>query len=130
MSNGARRGTPLSVKIGQTLVRRDVNENRLGGPQNVEVVKVGRKLITVVDKYGTAEVFRLEDGTRNDNYGHGYVQTSDQYEDEQARDAILKRLRAQGVDVQQIGNAAGKFSTNTLAHVLDIVESAASETVE
>jgi len=60
----------------------DVNGKRMGQPEGGwrgEVVKVGRKLVHI--EYGErlqADAFRIDDGRKNDNYGHRYFLTLDQ----------------------------------------------------
>lgn len=66
------------LTVGMTLLRK----GRTGSTVEVIVTKVGRKLVTV-SRSGDpnawdAEQFRIENGQRNDNYGHTWVTTVEQ----------------------------------------------------
>ena len=65
--------------VGEHVIIHDVNEDRMGGPKEGEVVKVGHKLLHVAP-VGTnrAQTYRLDiHGQRpsNDDYGHGFILT-------------------------------------------------------
>jgi len=102
--------------VGQTLIRRDVNERRTGGPQEVIVSKVGRKLVTVTH-YGRPETYRIEDGTRNDEWKHHWIQTPEQYAEDQRQGAVEVRLRELGVDIR----FGTRYSTDVLEQIVDLL---------
>lgn len=110
---------------GQTVIRRDVNENRYGGPTEVTVVKVGRTLVHVTGRgrYGRTETFRIEDGRANDNYGHGWIQTQDEHAEEKWRDAQIARLTAHHLRFDA-GAYARAVPTYTLRQIADLLDAA------
>ena len=66
--------------VGEHVIVHDVNEDRMGGPKEGQVVKVGRKLLHVapVGFPNRAKTYRMDaPGTRpsNDDYGHGSILT-------------------------------------------------------
>jgi hypothetical protein len=69
------------------------------GGQDGTVVKVGRKLITV--EYGhSTTVFRLETGYANDDYGHAWIKTVAQADEDLRRAGLVERLRDGGLEVR------------------------------
>jgi len=70
-------------------------------PLTVTIHKVGRTLVHVL-RYperldlGT-ETYRIEDGVRNDNYGHSYLITREEYEARKIQSELLEELRKLGV---------------------------------
>lgn len=113
-------------EVGQEVIVRDVNENRLGGPKRGTVVKVGRTLVTVQEQYGQRR-FSIQDRTVRDNYGHASIQTVEEYEDQIARTALLRRLREHGLDEVAF---RPQLPTTTLAKVVEMLDAAAAETKE
>jgi hypothetical protein len=106
--------------VGQVLIRRDANEDRLGGPQKATVVKVGRKLVTVsAGQYDRTETFRIEDGIKNDNFGHGWIQTEEEFEEEKRRGAVEQRFRDHGLSWY---GTTQRWSVETLTRVADILD--------
>lgn len=107
-------------EVGQTVVLRDVNESRRRGPERVPVVKVGRKLVTVLD-YGHEYTFSIEDGQGRGAYGHQrWIQTEDDYAAEQAHESALERLRSHGLRFEH-GKGQG-VSTETLNRLADVLD--------
>ena len=108
--------------VGQEVVIRDVNEKRQywddGQPPRGVVTKVGRKLFTVSYGYGES-VYRIEDGTKNDPYGHGWVQTPEDFANRELRGELTKRLRDRGLSTVVGGPT---LSTDTLEAVLQVIE--------
>ena len=108
--------------VGQEVVIRDVNERRQywddGQPPRGVVTKVGRKLFTVSYGYGES-VYRIEDGTKNDPYGHGWVQTPEDFANRELRGELTKRLRDRGLSTVVGGPT---LSTDTLEAVLQVIE--------
>lgn len=105
------------LTVGQKVWVDDVN--RRGRPrEEATVTKVGRKLVTV-DRGYHSQVFRLDTGRSNDDFGHQWLLTAEMVAQADER-AILRgrvqRLRY-GRDL-----AAGPWSNETLAAVLDLLE--------
>src|SRR4051794_10305145 len=111
----------MIYEVGQTLFRRDVNERSRSGPEEVTVTKVGRRLVTVTRRGERTETFRIEDGRANDRYEHGWLQTREQYEAEQERGAVVRRLRDLGVTLEF---TAPTYPTDALREVADVLEAA------
>jgi beta-lactamase superfamily II metal-dependent hydrolase len=111
----------MTYEVGQTLLRRDVNERSRNGPEEVTVTKVGRKLVTVARRGGRTETFRIEDGTANDRFGHGWLQTRERYEAEQERGTVIQRLRDLGVSLEY---TAPTYPTDALRDVADVLAAA------
>ena len=105
--------------VGDRVILRDVNERRGDGPTGGVVTKVGRRLVTVTVDHGREEQYRIETGRKNDRYEHGWIQTPDEYADEQRRGEILRALREAGVELRM--GSGRKLSTDILAKILDVV---------
>jgi hypothetical protein len=98
------------VKVGDTLLLL----TKMGGrrekeqvPQEVTVVKVGRTLLHIPayesQPDGKTLAYRIENGIRNDDYGHTQVMTREAYEAEKGRDSLEEALRLHGVEVWRKG---------------------------
>lgn len=84
-------------EVGQKVIVRDINESRLGGVRHGTVSKVARKLLTVmVGPYGRPETFRIDTGRSNDAYGHGWIQSVEEYAEELAWTEARARLEGPG----------------------------------
>jgi hypothetical protein len=62
-------------------------------PKAVTVYKVGRTLVHILryegkPEHGT-ETYKIENGERNDNYGHAVLSTRAAYEEDKKRQALL-----------------------------------------
>jgi hypothetical protein len=64
------------------------------------VTKVGRKLITVDHPGGRGQVFRLETGTSNDEYGHAHIRTVEQAAEDLRERKALNELAEFGLRFQ------------------------------
>jgi hypothetical protein len=115
------------VKVGDTLLL----VQRYGGarekqqvPQEVTVVKVGTKLLhiplTERDPDGKTLTYRIEDGRRNDNYGHTELWTREAYEAEKSRESVEAALKAHGVEAWR----NGPKPIAVLEALLDVLERA------
>lgn len=84
--------------VGQRVMVIDVNR----GPAEGTVIKVGRTIVQVEpDNYrGHWWAFRMDDGSRNDNYGHQHILTMEEFADREERAALMKRIKAAGFDTQ------------------------------
>lgn len=78
----------------------DVNAPRGRGPSEGTVTKVGRKLVTVRDRYGHSAVYRIDGGTINDNYGHQWIRTDAERDEHERYKAAVESLRAVRVELQ------------------------------
>lgn len=99
------------IKAGDPVVVYDVNFDKEGSPGTVD--SVGRKLFTVHTPRGGPMVFRLEDGHRNDRYGHQWVKTVAQAEEDDRRRFALDELRRCGLHFTSSGREA-LYSTGQL----------------
>jgi hypothetical protein len=93
-------------------------------PNVVTVHKVGRTLVHVLrveskPELGT-EAYRIEDGLKNDNYGHTRLTTRAAYEESKKRAALFASLKEHGVTM------AGRApkSTATLEALLQVLDDA------
>lgn len=104
--------------VGQEVLIRSVNQ-RGSEPEKATVTKVGRKLVTVRNQYNWFEVYRMDTGKRNDNYGHEWLQTPEAYADEQHRTELWGQLRELGLKTEW-----GKptISTVKLERIIAILE--------
>lgn len=105
-----------SFHVGQKVIMTGVN---MRGTREVEVVKVGTKLVYVED-YGRPVAYRIDTGVRNDAYGHTRIRTVEQFEAEQARRTAVKRLADLGLAPGSFGPV--RYSTETLNAVCDLLE--------
>lgn len=98
------------VKVGDTLLlltkmggRREKEQT----PEEVTVVKVGRTLLHIPvsedNPEGKTLAYRIENGVRNDDYGHTVVTTREAYEAEQTRESLEESLRQHGIEVWRKG---------------------------
>lgn len=108
--------------VGQELWRHDVNRERTGRAMRATVAKVGRSLVTIINEYGQAEVYRIETGRRNDAYGHQWLCTDEQHAEHEARTAAHARLRSLGLEFK-FGHAQD-HSWATINAACDVLESA------
>lgn len=83
------------------------DERRKLPPSRGVVIKIGRKLVTVapLDEDGNCRpeawppyVFRIDEQTINDDYGHVRFQTSEQYAREQAVEKAVETLHQHGLE--------------------------------
>jgi hypothetical protein len=91
------------VKVGDNVVVYDVNFDKEGSPGTV--TGVGRKLFSVDGPRGPL-MYRLEDGRRNDAYGHQWVKTVAQAEEDDRRKHALDSLRRCGLQFYASGREA------------------------
>lgn len=67
------------------------------------VVKIGRKLVTIQWNFSgftpTETVFRMDDGTENDGYGHRWFKTVEQAEADDRLAAAREYLLAVGIEL-------------------------------
>jgi hypothetical protein len=98
------------VKVGDTLLlltkmggRREKEQT----PEEVTVVKVGTKLVHIPvserSPEGKTLAYRIENGVRNDDYGHTQLITREAYEAEKSRDSLEEALRLHGIEVWRKG---------------------------
>jgi hypothetical protein len=89
------------------------------------VVKVGRKLLQIPlyegDPSGKTLAYRIEDGRRNDNYGHTYLWKREDLAAEKRREAVTSALKAHGVETWR----GGEKPVAVLEALLDVMERAA-----
>lgn len=104
--------------VGQKVWIYDVNRRRGQGPQEGTVTKVGRKLVTVQVGTHWSWTFRIEDGSRNDRYGHQWVKTDEQRKVEEHRNDLLRRLAEGGLEVR-IGRMIATEGLERLVAALD-----------
>lgn len=98
------------------------------GGMDGEVIKVGRKLITVAYPGSpNGQVFRLESGRANDDYGHQRIQTVEQAAEDARRSELIARLRSGGIELR-MGHDR-KISTETLEALAAVVDQAGSGAV-
>lgn len=106
------------VKVGDELLLIE-RYNRSGrAPIVVTVAKVGTKLVHIEVDGGTY-TYRIDTGARNDNYGHIYLITREEYEEVQVRDGLENSLRSAGVELRF---GVRKFSTAKLRALLAVME--------
>ncbi len=103
--------------VGQTLYLDGVNRHGRDR-ERVEVVKVGRKLMSVADRHGRTTEYRMEDGRRNDAYRHSWVQTADEVGATERRAVVMSRLHA--MRLYDMGLQG--FSLEALTAVADLLE--------
>lgn len=106
------------VKVGDELLLIERYNGPRREPKVVTVAKVGTKLIHI-ELYGGTHTYRIDTGARNDNYGHTYLLTREEYEEDQARAGLEKDLRSAGVDFRF---GTQKFSTAKLRALLAVME--------
>lgn len=112
--------TPDELEVDQTLILRDQNENRMGGPKVGTVTKVGRKLVTIAPEQGWwTTTYRIDTQRVNDERGHGWFQTPDQYAEDVLRVEVMGALRG-GLGVNT--NFGNKLSNDQLIRILAIVQ--------
>lgn len=104
--------------VGQPVLVDDINRN--GRPLEEGVVtKVGRTLVSVQYGYHHKPVtFRIDGGTRNDQYGHQWVMTFDEHIERVARDGAVRRLTAHDTKV------GSRVSTEVLNQIADLLDQA------
>lgn len=109
-----------TYEVGQEVIIRDVNQDRRwypdGEPPTGVITKVGRTLAHVRTA-GLIETYRLEDGTRNDHWGTGRIQTMEEFQEDRARDRALARLRERRVSI-----LGGGFTADQLTRMADIAD--------
>lgn len=103
--------------VGQKVIVSGVNMR--GRSYEAEVVKVGRKLV-YIEEYGRSTAYWIDTGVINDDYGHTWIQTPEQFQEQQDRTAALHRLRDLGLVPQAFGTV--DYSTATLNAVCDLLE--------
>lgn len=106
------------LKPGDQVVIRSINERRHRGPNTAIVMKMGRKLVHVEEQFGHMSTFRIEDGQRNDAYGHEWIETSEEAAENGTRRVLLRELRDGGVEIRLW---ADRFTTDQLRAIRQIV---------
>lgn len=93
-----------AVKAGDEVRIYDANGKRLHQPDGGwpgEVVKAGRTLAHITSSHpyfqGKPLAFRLDDGRRNDRYGHQRFLTMDEVEERERRRAALAIIEQRGL---------------------------------
>ena len=86
-----------------------------------KVVKVGRTLVHI-EYFHRTETFRIEDGRRNDNYGHQWFLTLEQAEVKDRRRAAEDALRSVGLQF----TSSGRRDSLTLEQIEALAEVARS----
>jgi hypothetical protein len=103
--------------VGQKVIVAGVNmQNKT---HEAEVVKVGRTLV-YIEEYGRQAVYRIDTGVRNDQYGHTWIRTKEQFQADSERAAAIVRLRDLGL--VSAGYGALRCTTETLNSVCDLLE--------
>lgn len=97
----------------------DVNGSRLGQPAGgwpATVVKVGTKLVTLrrVGRSWRDEVFRIEEQTKNNDWGHESFLTLAQVAEKSERTRAVETMRAHGITIHSSG---GSIPTEKLVAV-------------
>lgn len=114
---------PAAFSVGDLVVIRDVNEKRRNpdGPRTGYVVKVGRTLLQVQPE-GSARTtnYRKESRRTNDAYGHGWIQTPEEYDAEQRRQGVVRSLRDLGLELS-LGKGRS-IPIDLLERVLNVLE--------
>lgn len=90
-----------TLQVGDEVRVFDVNGSRRGQPEGGyvgHIVKVGRTLAHIEYK-GWTETFRLDNGRRNDNYGHQWFKTLEQAALDERRSVAEAVLRNVGVEL-------------------------------
>jgi predicted metalloprotease with PDZ domain len=104
-------------EVGQKVLIVGVNRR---GPEEATVIKVGRKLVTVHGKYMRDEVYRMSDGAKNDAYRHDRIITVEEFEEQQIRKALAKRLAEFGLG--PVGYGGFKLPTGVLERLVAVLE--------
>lgn len=101
--------------VGDTVILTDVNYK---GSKTATVTKVGRTLVYVDrDMYGRPDsAYRIETGARNDNYQHGRIWTTAEYEERTKRSDLLGALRDEGVTFDRVS----RIPTERLEKILEV----------
>ncbi|MGW7100444.1 beta barrel domain-containing protein [Streptomyces sp. NPDC054838] len=90
-------------------------------PGAVTVHKVGRTLVHIVRYQGRPEngtdAYRIEDGRKNDGFGHSYLIRREEYEEGQRLGRLRDALRQRGVRFE--GDAPGPEVLQALLDALD-----------
>jgi hypothetical protein len=107
-----------TFEVGQEVYLRSMNESRMrredDKPPVASIVRVGRKLV-FIERYGGEEAYRIESGKRNDDYGHEWLQTFEQWEEEAERAELIVALRDGGLEIRM----GGRVSTDVLREVVN-----------
>lgn len=103
--------------VGQTVIVGGVNMR--DRTYEAEVVKVGRTLV-YIEEYGRPTAYRIDTGVRNDAYGHTWIKTKEQAQDDADRTAAISRLRDLGLGPSGFGTL--RYPTETLNSVCDLLE--------
>lgn len=90
-------------------------------PRVVTVSKVGRTLVHIPCTQGKTDTYRIDDGLRNDGYGHTELKTREGWEDEQKRVVLMERLYKHGFSYNM---RATQKPTNVLEAVLKVLDDA------
>lgn len=108
-----------SLKVGDEVIIRDLNEHRLGGRQTGVVVKVGRKLLHVRGNYDT-RTYEIETGCRNDRYRHSWIVTPKQQAELDRRNDLLRRLSECHLEIRM--GYDDRFTTEQIEAILRVIE--------
>jgi hypothetical protein len=115
------------VKVGDKLLlltKMGGRREREQTPEEVTVVKVGRTLLHIPvserSPEGKTLAYRIENGVRNDNYGHTQVMTREDYEAEKSRESLEESLRRHGIEAWR----GGPKPIAVLEALLDVMERA------
>lgn len=112
--------SPLaSLKEGDEVIIRDVNERRLGGRKTGTVVKVGRKLLHV-EQFGQTYTYEIDGGYRNDAYRHSWIVTPEMQAELDRRDDLLERLRTCNLEIRL--GFQSNFTNDQIEAILRIIE--------
>lgn len=100
--------------VGQKVVITGANRRE---PSEGVVTKIGRKLVTVREGSWREKQYRIEDGVRNDAYGHDAILTQEEFAEKIERIHIFKKLEA----MMWLRNM-GRYSVDQLRRIVAIME--------
>lgn len=103
--------------VGQEVLLRSVNDRR-DEPRRVTIAKVGRTNVYYADPIyasGLSKPHEVESGRIKDNYGHEWLQTPEEYAEEQYRTVLVAAIRAAGWEPK---NYTGRGTSTALLEAL------------
>jgi hypothetical protein len=109
-------GDLSGVRVGDELLLIESYNRYRPEPRVVAVEKVGRKLI-----HADRRTYRIEDGSRNDNYGHTSLRTREQHAEIQEEQRLREGLRGHGITFG-LGNAPSIPRLRALLAVMEAEE--------
>lgn len=83
-------------KVGDRVL---IRSNYKAGNGEGTVVKVGRVLVTIENRWGHKSIYRMDSGAKNDDYGHSRIMTEEEWDQQEREGEEQQRTQDLGYHI-------------------------------